>query len=271
VVDLKKAVSYIQSKSDPIENARLTSILWGQTPDESVLSRLEAMQNPDGGFCYWTKEADISMVCDTVCMLRWFDDLSLQNSPLVEQAVGFLFSHQKEDGGWDEVEDIRQFNPPPFLQPGAINARVWLSAHCAHWLMRFGYAESPMCKACPVDFLLENREPDGRLIGYIRATWDALPIFARYPENDREPFKQALRIIEEEYSPEKWEGSYLAWLLRCLYDAHLETSHNLVKDCLKQIEHRQRPDGSWDSEDGEEYTAGATLEVLRVFKDYKVV
>jgi len=271
MIYLEKAINFVHSYGDLIENARLASIIWGEMPNNLVLHKLEEMQNPDGGFSYWIKEADISMVCDTVYLLRWFDDLATKYGKLVERAVSFIIGHQEEDGGWDEVEDIKKFKPPPFLEPGAINTRVWLTANCAHWLMRFGYAESPMCKACPVDYLLENREPSGRLIGYLRATWDALPIFARYPKDDREPFRKALRITEKEFTPGDWEGSYLAWLLRCLHDAGIEATNNLVSECFIQLAKKQRLDGSWDSEDSEEYSVGATLEVLRVLKDYKVI
>lgn len=161
------------------------------------------MQNPDGGFAYWVK--DFSTVCDAVYILKWLDDLSLRREPLVKRAISFLLSQQKEDGGWDEVERVRETNPPPFLMPGEINTRVWLTADCAHWLVRLGYAEPPEAKGCPVKFLLAHREPSGRLVGYLRATWDALVLFAYYPGPDSDVFKQTLEIIDKEFTPEKWE------------------------------------------------------------------
>jgi len=51
------------------------------------------------------------------------------------------------------------------------------------------------------------------------------------------------------FSPE-WDGAYLAWLLRCLYDAGLSRQHPLVDRGLSDLGSKQRPDGSWNPEEG---------------------
>lgn len=271
MLDVEKAIQYVQEYGDNIENARLDSLIWGKFPDEDILHKLEKMQNLDGGFSYWIKEVKISTVSDSVYILRWFDDLGITKGIMLEKAVDFIFNNQKEDGSWDEVNDIIKYNPPPFLVPGNIENRIWLTANCAHWLMKFGYAESAKCKACPVDFLLKYHKPNGGFPGYLRAAWDCLPIFSRYPKNDREPFRLVLNYVESNYSPANWEGSYLTWLLRCLRDAELPATHQLVKECLKDLQDKQRSDGSWNSEDGEEYSASATVEALGVLKDFNLI
>jgi len=272
LVNLEKAVVYVQTKGNIIERARLASILWGKTPQEEVLKKLADIQNPDGGFSYWVK--DFSTVCDTVHVLTWLDDLSLRREPLVEHAIDFLLSQQKEDGGWDEVEKVIKTNPPPFLIPGVIENRIWLTAYCAHWFVRLGYAEHSKAKACPAEFLLAYREPSGRLVGSLkdlRATWDWLVLLSYHPGPDSEIFRQTLAVIEKEFSPEKWEGSYLAWLICCLRDAGLPAHHPFVRHSLDELAKKQRPNGSWDSEDGEEFAANATIEALRVIKHYGVI
>lgn len=270
-VYLEKAIAFVQTSGDAIEQARLGAILWSKPPQESVLQKLAAMQNPDGGFSYWVK--GFSTVCDTVYVLIWFDDLSLRTSPLVERAVNFLLTEQKEDGGWDEVEKVKEVDAPPFLTPGKISTRVWLTAYCTHWLVRFGYAEHPKAKGCPGKFLEAHREPSRRLVGStdMRAMWDWLVLLAYFPGQDSEIFKQTLAVIEQGFSPEKWEGSYLAWLMCCLRDAGLPAQHPFVTRCLDELARKQRPDGGWDSEDGEKYAANATIEALRVLKHYGVV
>jgi len=271
VLDITRAIHYIKEHGDAIEKARLDSLMCGKHPSEDISDIIKRMQNSDGGFSYWIKEADISMVSDTVYILHWLDDLRIRESTILEQAIDFLVNHQNEDGSWDEVNDIINYNPPPFLVPGKIENRVWLTANCAHWLMKFGYAESPKCRGCPIDFLLAYSKPDGGLLGYLRATWDCLPVFSRYPENDREPFRLALNYVESKYSPASWEGSYLVWLIQCLRDANLPANHKLVIDCLNDLQGKQRSDGSWNSEDGEEYSVSATIEALGVLKEYNLI
>jgi len=272
MVDLEKAVAYVQAKGNIIEKARLASILWGKQPQRAVLNKLAEMQSPDGGFSYWVK--GFSTVCDTVYVLIWFDDLSHRRGPLVERAFDFLLTQQKDDGGWDEIERVKEANPPPFLIPGKIDTRIWLTAYCAHWFVRFGYAKHPKAKGCPGKFLLAHREPSGRLAGSskdLRATWDWLVLLSYSPGPDSELFRQTLAVIENGFSPEKWEGSYLAWLTCCLRDAGLPAHHPFVKRCLSELVEKQRPDGSWDSEDGEAFAANATIEALRVIKHYGVI
>jgi len=263
-MNLERAAACIQTRGNAVEQARLAAILWNEPPSEAVLRELAAYQQADGSFAYWIRET--GSICDTAFVLEWFDDLKVYRGPIVDPACRFLLDRQQADGGWDEVEAVRAFNPPEWMTPGRIETRVWLTAYCAHVLIRFGYAEAEGTH-CPSDFLLAHCDESGRLRGYLRATWIALPMFAFYPGRDSEPFRKAVAVVEANYSPD-WEGSLVAWMLRCLQDAGLPADHPLVARSLAALERKQRPDGSWESEDGEEHAVGATVEALRVLKGY---
>jgi hypothetical protein len=266
---VERAVVYVQSQGDVVERARLAAILWGEPPPQAALQELASLQKPDGGFAYWVPE--VSNVCDTTFILQWFDDLKVYRGPVVGSACRFLLDHQQEDGGWDEVEPVRMLNPPEWMMPGRTEACVWLTAFCAHVLIRFGYAEAEDT-CCPTGFLLAHCDETGRLAGYLRATWIALPMLAFYPGSDSEPFRGAVATVKANYSP-GWKGGYLAWLLRCLHDAGLPTDHPFTARCLTDLMRTQRPDGSWGPEAGEseEHTVDATLTALRVLRGYGLV
>jgi len=70
-----------------------------------------------------------------------------------------------------------------------------------------------------------------------------------------------------------WESAYLAWVLRCLQDARLPADHPLVARCLADLERKQRPDGSWEPEEGEgeEHAVNATVAALRALKGYGLI
>jgi hypothetical protein len=265
-MDVERAVAYVKALGSVAERARLEAILWGRPPPEAALQELAALQRPDGAFAYWVSQ--VGNVCDTAYVLEWFDDLGMHRSAVVDPACRFLLDRQQADGGWDEVEAVSAFDPPPWMIPGRIETRVWLTAYCAHVLIRFGYAEAEGTY-CPTDFLLAHCDRDGRLAGYLRATWIGLPMLALYPGRDSEAFGRALAVIEANYSPD-WEGAYQAWLLHCLHDAGVPTDHPLPARCLADLERSQRPDGSWSPKagEGEQHAVNATLRALRAAKAY---
>jgi hypothetical protein len=266
MMDLEKAVAFVRAHGNAVERARLAAILWDKPAPDVALQQLAALQQADGGFAYWVPQ--VGNVCDTAYVLQWFDDLKVYRGPTVDQACRFLLDRQQADAGWDEVEGVLAWNPPEWMSPGQIKTRVWLTAFCAHVLIRFGYAEAEGT-GCPTGFLLAHCDESGRLAGYLRATWIALPMLAFYPGPDSEPFRKAVAVLEANYSP-TWQGAYLAWLLRCLQDAGLPVKHALVSRALADLERKQRPDGSWEPEEGEgeEHAANATVAALRALKGY---
>lgn len=266
MLDLERALAFVTRRGNSIERARLASVLFGEQPSEASLRELAGLQKANGGFAYWVRE--VSNICDTAYVLQWFDDLKAYRGPIVERACQFLLERQLDDGGWDEVEEVLVHDPPEWMIPGRVETRVWLTAFCAHMLIRFGYAEAPGTR-CPSDFLLANADETGRLVGYLRATWLALPMLAFYPGPDSEPFQRALAVTEASFSRD-WNGAYLAWLLRCLQDSELSGDHRLVARCLDELERKQRVDGSWAPEEGEseEQSANATVAALRALKGY---
>lgn len=270
VVGLARAVEFVRTRGSVIERARMAAILRGEMPDRTALAQIASLQKRDGGFGYWLR--DFSSVCDTVYVLTWLDDLGVRTGPSVDHAFSYLVERQLPDGGWDEVDQVRSVEHPPFLEPGKDSTRVWLSAYCAHWFVRFGRAEPPAAKACPVRYL-EAKALQGNLLagGQLRATWDALVLFNYHPGPDSDLFRRTLAAVERGYEPAKWEGNYLAWLGCCLRDAGLPLTHPLVQRCLEDLVAKQRPDGSWDSEDGEAHSADSTIQVLRVLNHYGLV
>ncbi|MFW9967501.1 MAG: prenyltransferase/squalene oxidase repeat-containing protein [Candidatus Thorarchaeota archaeon] len=265
-VDLPKASTFIRSLDDKILRARLESILNNQKPNESVLDSLEEMRKSDGGFAFW--DEDISCVTTTLNVVGWFDDLNLQREAIVEKTFDFLLNLQQNDGGWDEIPDVRLLDPPQYMVPGKANTRTWITACCAHWFIRFGHAEPPGTRGCPAEFLVQNVTPSGLIRGYHYASWDAMVMFNYHPGPDSDAFKNLLKAVRENFNPEIHDAVDLAWLLRCLRDADLGPKDNLIEQALDALESMQQANGSWSSAEGVEYSGMATVDVIRVLKDF---
>ncbi|MFX0054901.1 MAG: prenyltransferase/squalene oxidase repeat-containing protein [Candidatus Hermodarchaeota archaeon] len=267
MVDIQKALEFVRTSSDNIQQARLDSILENTRPDKDVLDAIERMRKSGGGFAFW--DNDVSSITTTLNVLGWLDDLSILNGPIVDRTFDFLLDHQREDGGWDEIEEVGEFDPPPFMMPGEVNTQTWLTACCAHWFIRFGRAEPPGSKGCPAEFLMQHIQPSGLVRGYLYASWDALVMFNYHPGTESEVFKRLLEGVEKRFTPDELDGTDLAWLLRCLRDANLSVDHKLVIGALDALEEKQGLDGSWSSADGPEYSGMATIDAIRVMKDFR--
>ena len=264
MVDLKRASAFVDGLEEEILSARLKAILEDQKPIRPVLSQIEDMRKSDGGFAFW--EQDVSSITTTLNIVGWLDDFSLREGKVVNRTFDFLLRHQLEDGGWDEIERVRDLGPPPFMIPGEINTRTWLTACCAHWFIRFGRAEPPGSKGCPAEFLMQHVQPSGLVKGYLYASWDALVMFNYHPGPDSEVFRNLLSSVREQFNPDKHDATDLAWLLRCLRDIGLDATDGLVSRVVDSLEGMQAPDGSWVS--GEGFTGMTTVDVIRVLRDF---
>ena len=195
LVDLERASAFVKGLEDEILNTRLRAILGDQKSSGSVLNQIEDMRKSDGGFAFWKQ--DVSSITTTLNIVGWLDDLSLRAEPIADRTFEFLLEHQREDGGWDEVEGVRDLNPSPFMLPGEINTRTWLTACCAHWFIRFDRAEPPGSKGCPAEFLMQHVQPSGLVKGYLYASWDALVMFNYHPGPDSEVFRDLLSGVRD--------------------------------------------------------------------------
>lgn len=269
MVNIKTAISFIKDHGDDIEKARMKCILVGGSAQVEIAEKLAEMQHSDGGFSYWIK--DISTVFDTVYVLSWLDDLAMRSGNVVERAFEFLISHQQQDGGWDEVEAIRGLDTPTFLVPGEINTRVFITAYAAHWFVRFGRAEPPEARGCPMEFLKAHQVPSGLIMDDLQTTWDSLVLFSYHPGLNSELYEKTFKVIQKKFTPDTWKGSNLTYLLCCLRDVGLPIKHPFVNLCIDELIQKQQPAGNWDSEYGEEYATSTTIEAIRVLKHYKVV
>ncbi|UCE10261.1 MAG: terpene cyclase/mutase family protein [Candidatus Thorarchaeota archaeon] len=266
MVDVQRAVEFVRKECDVILQGRLESILEKRKPDRTVLDTIESMRKSDGGFAFW--DQDISCITSTLNVVGWLDDLSLSEEAVVSKTFDFLLRHQQKDGGWDEIEKVSIFNPPPFMVPGEMNTRIWLTACCAHWFIRFDRAKSLGAKTHPTEFLTQHLSPSGLIKGYLYASWDSLVMFHYNPGPESDAFTSLLRATRENFDSERHDGADLAWLLRCLRDVGLGTKDELVVRVLNALEKNQDENGSWISADGAEFSGMTTVDAIRVLNDF---
>jgi squalene cyclase len=265
IMDLSQAVGFVETKGTDQEKARLRWLLYAAEPGPAVLGPLAALQNADGGFPLNMVQSNPTAVDSTLTALWWMEELGLLESAIAGRAYAFLLAVQQQDGGWDEDAALARYDLPPWVQVGQLPTRLYLTAYAAYWLGLRGCAGQAALRA--LGFLSRHQDETGQFLGYLHTTWIATsafllagPLYAGVAEKGLESL---LRRPAAE-----WEDSQLAWALSCLGSAGLPREHPFVVQGLAALGERQRPDGSWASEDGAEYAVSATIQVLKVLKHY---
>ena len=266
MVDILKSITFIGENGSILEKDRISIILNGTNPSQDAVLDFIQLQNSDGGFPFGMIQGNISTINETTVAMWWMEELDLLSSTTAEMAYTYLLSKQMEDGGWDEDQQIVQFDLPPWMQPGDLKTRLYLSAYAAYWLAVGGYQATPAFRKA-IHFLLRHQEPSGRVYGYLHNTWIASGVFLM--AGDRYTKMASLGIQSLAGIPlSEWDDSQIAWAVDCLSRGGLPKKHPFIETCLDQLFHRQKADGSWASEDGEGSAVGATIQVLKVMKRY---
>ncbi len=185
MVDLDKALAFIKSHSNAVEQARLQHLLANKRPSQEIVARFFAGQRPDGGWPpFWAE--DYSSLDATCFHLAQAEQLGLTESETaIRWAVRFLIERQLPEGSWEEDETIAGF-APPWARPGDRSAQLYLTANCGFWLAILGNPEDRAVKAA--GFLRACLDPEGHLPGFLHTHWLAAGLW--YKVNWREPFER---------------------------------------------------------------------------------
>lgn len=265
-MNLTQAVSVVEGKGTDLEKARLRWVLDAVEPEPAVPAFLAALQNADGGFPLAMVRGNPTTVDSTLTALWWMEEMGLLGSPSAGQAYAHLLAVQEEDGGWDEDPSLAQHELPPWVRVGDLAARLYLTAYAAYWLGRRGSPVRPAFLRA-LEFLRPHQDEAGRLQGYLHTTWLASSAFLLAGPPYTDPAQRGVQYLAGR-PLSSWEASQLAWALSCLGAAGLPADHPFVAQGLAVLLERQQADGSWASEDGQEYAVSATVQVLRVLKHY---
>jgi hypothetical protein len=220
----------------------------------------------DGGFPFRHIEGYPSTLNHTHAALLFIDELGLLGCDEGIRVFHYLVKTQKTDGGWDEAELVAGLNPPPWMFPGEINARLYLTVQSAFWLGIGGYINHAAFKDA-LDFLQQHQDTSGTFQGFLHTTWIATSVFALAGTGYEANVTNGLAALKRK-PLEEWVDSNISWALSCLGAAGMTEEEPFIKNSLIELEVRMVSNGVWISEDGEDRTASTVLEVLKMFRHF---
>jgi len=266
-INMKQAIDFVYKNGNIFEKARLDAILRKKKPAKSVVGKILDLQNEDGGFPYNKEKGKPSTISDTSVALIWLNDLKMLNSDTGKKAIKHLISLQKENGSWDENPEISNYNPPVWMTPGDKKTIVYNTAYSAFWLGISGHRESLSFKKA-YNFLIECQNESGRFEGFLHSTWIGASVIAIVEGWESNRVRMAIKYLDNVDS-DKWVASQISWMLWCFALADVPKENIFVSKMLNKLRGKQRDDGSFASEDGEEFAVGATLEAIKVILLYE--
>ena len=261
-MNIDQSVSFVEEKGSGLEKARIRWILQGIRPETETTRSFTELQNEDGGFPCDLARGNLSSIDQTLVALWWLDELGMLESPTAGRVYAYFLAMQKEDGGWDEDPALAQYGLPPWIAPGALRTRLYLSAYVAYWLGVKEYGTHRAFQEA-LAFILKHQDETGRFYGYLHTTWLATSVLAMAGEPYAKAAAKGLQALLD-VPPADWADSQIAWALDCLSRAGVPQAHPFVDRCLSELVRRQAAGGSWSSEDGDAYAVGATIQAVKV-------
>ncbi|PWB55775.1 MAG: hypothetical protein C3F13_03645 [Anaerolineales bacterium] len=266
IMDVQKSIAYIQQRGTELEKARLNCILNGKQPDYQVIRNFNELQNIDGGYPFGMRKGNLSTINETTVALWWLEELDLLASQAGKHAYSFLVTSQQADGSWNENPYIAQYELPAWNQLNDPKTILYLSAYATYWLVLGGYTGLPNFRKA-IHFLIRNQDETGKFYGYLHTTWIATSVFLMSGTRYRNIADMGLKVLANTPTSEL-DDSQIAWAVDCLSRGGLTGEHPFVSVCLAQLLQRQKEDGSWAAEDGENFAVGATIQAIKVLKRY---
>ncbi len=266
-VDLDRAVTFVLNSNDPVLSG-LANYATGDCSREEVIEALRINQRLDGGWTGTDKDfqGDLSIITATFVALQWLNWIGDRNSAVLLNTLDFLRRTQREDGCWDEPEEIVRFNPPFWMLPGRYGNQVWLTSALCCKLEELGQAHQvDFTKA--LEFVRRGWNGE-RFPDYAHTHWMAMPLF-RLQGSGSGTDEQIIRgcrkrLYEAVERDEADPGDTISIAYASLLAGNV--AEDLFELSLARVKSNQQGDGGWITNHGEKHRASFTVEALFLFK-----
>lgn len=259
--DTTSAYDFIRKNGSIIEVSRLNTLIQNKQPDPRAIAELQKIQNKDGGFPYKNIQGSISTINNTLVCLGWMYDLRLIPSSIANKSFQFLFEHERNDGTWQESEDILQFGPPSWMDPRNRDTIIYTTSLSLFWLL-----VSKILTRDKFPFytqVLESfQETNGIFRGSLVNHWLCTASLAMLTNWEYEKVQKGIKYIQ--HISNQLSASDLSWLLTTLLLAGMSPKERLIRLLSDQLFQMQKLSGEFESDDGRIFTVETTLQAVKI-------
>lgn len=238
----------------------------GQASGDDVLSHLQTYQNDDGGWERFDSDMQgaVSTISQTWVGLQWLLRTRLSDSVPLDRTLGFLSESQRDEGDWDEPQEILDYDPPPWMVPGNRANQLWMTSAVCCKLLELG-REAEVRFEAAVEFLRRGWGNDG-FPAYQYTHWMAVNLFGHLPQPsdlDRRIAAGSVNRLENDLTTSNVDPLDIT----SIADAALQSgARDLFDVAFPKVVANQAADGGWNTGYGDRHRPGGTVTAMYLLK-----
>lgn len=245
----------------------LFKYLIGEDSKEAAVKALGKYQNEDGGWANGLEieyKGNISTPMTTAAALGYIYLFDLADTELLPKTIEYLKNTQREDGSWDDVEEILKFEVPPYMGP-----QIYVDYKTAmnlKWLRRYKIENQDM-----IDNGINYLVNDFERVSKAKDFWSAAAyssIFSELPSLQETPkiMEWAMSVL---IPPEAQKNTdeQLPWMqIQGMIYEDSPIVYNLKDKIVEAIKENQLPNGGWPHQFGTYNQVWSAILIIRFLK-----
>ena len=180
--DITSALNFVDRHGDFLNKEAIKKIRNKPFDMFGVAFYLLYDQNDDGGFPIFRIQNAPSSIFETCSRLSVLIDFELTKGLAVKNAVNFLLRKQKEEGFWEEPENLPE-EVPDWLRPGKIETRIFETVNVLDVLLSLNSIPQEKLKL-GLAFLRKNLQDNNLLKGFVHSSFILVSILCKINDDE---------------------------------------------------------------------------------------
>ncbi|MHA1990807.1 MAG: hypothetical protein ACW981_17115 [Candidatus Hodarchaeales archaeon] len=263
MVDTQSALNFVYNNGSEIEKARVDSVVDGTQPDDTIIAQLSNLQNIDGGFPYKKIKGSLSTINNTLFVLQWLDDLNMLSHSISRKINQYLIQKERNDGTWQEDEQILEYGPPEWMDPRKRFANIYTTTYSLFWLLKGNFVPDSKFPFYTETFE-QYIEFNGSFEGFLHNSWLGTACLGMMNTWDSEKVVRPLEYVTS-IQDDQLPANDLVWLTLSLLQAGYPSKNKLISRLSYNLFEKQSKSGSFETA-GNLFAVETTIQALKVAK-----